>query len=428
MLQSLLEGRYRDPQSGQAVSVATRSLVIADSLAGREAELVGALDMGKRLAVVSDPQTDAALGARVHGALAERFTIDRIALPAHPHADETTASRVQDASSDADALIAIGSGTINDLTKYASARAGKPYAVFATAPSMNGYVSLTASITVGGHKSTLPAQAPAGAFFDLEVLAAAPKRMIRAGLGDSICRTTAQADWLLSHLLLGTDYRELPFDLLREDEAALLAMAGELTTGSLDAMRTLVRTLVLSGFGTAIVGSSAPASQAEHLVSHYIDMLGPQTEPSVLHGEQIAVTTLSIARLQHAMLGEAPVLHPVNDDDGAIRDRYGAALAHSVLDELDHKRLNRQRVDALNARIAANWNDIRERIGSILLPVSAIEAALKAAGAPMTPADIGLDRAFYDAALLHAREIRNRFTVLDLAASAGKLEPLLAKL
>ena len=35
---------------------------------------------------------------------------------------------------DVDALIAIGSGTINDLCKYASAQDGKPYAVFATAP------------------------------------------------------------------------------------------------------------------------------------------------------------------------------------------------------------------------------------------------------------------------------------------------------
>jgi len=114
---------------------------------------------------------------------------------------------------------------------------GKPYAVFGTAPSMNGYVSLTASITLHGHKMTLPAQATGGVpFFDLGVLAAAPKRMIRAGLGDSVCRTTAQADWLLSHLLLGTDYRALPFALLEADETDLLEQAEPLLNGDIEAI------------------------------------------------------------------------------------------------------------------------------------------------------------------------------------------------
>ncbi|MEO0973902.1 MAG: YdeI/OmpD-associated family protein, partial [Pseudomonadota bacterium] len=45
-------------------------------------------------------------------------------------------------------------------------------------------------------------------------------RLIRAGVGDSICRPTAQTDWLLSHLVLGTPYIEEPFAVLAEDEEA----------------------------------------------------------------------------------------------------------------------------------------------------------------------------------------------------------------
>ena len=418
----MLEGRYRERADGRPVRVATQSVVIADSLRGREVDLVRELGLGKRLALVSDPNTDLALGARVAAALGRAFQIDRVLLPADPYPDETTARRVAAAAGNADALIAIGSGTINDLTKYASAGAGKPYAVFATAPSMNGYVSLTASIT-------LPAQAPRGAFFDLEVLAVAPKRMIRAGLGDSICRTTAQADWLLSHLLLGTGYSELPFALLATDEAELLERAGELTAGSIDAMRVLTRTLVLSGFGTAIVGSSAPASQAEHLVSHYIDMLAPANRRAVLHGEQIAVTTLSVARLQHAVLAEeAPTVRPDRESDAEIAAHFGPDLAGSVLEEFHHKRLDRRRAEELNDRLRQNWNDIRAGISAVLLPLSRIDATLKAAGTPLTPADIGLERGFYESALRHARELRNRFTVLDLASVSGSLEPMLSKL
>ena len=83
---------------------------------------------------------------------------------------------------------------------------------------MNGYTSMNAAITVEGHKKTLPAKAPLGVFIDLGVFAAAPVRMIRAGLGDSLCRSTAQADWLLSRHLRDTPYREAPFALLAADD------------------------------------------------------------------------------------------------------------------------------------------------------------------------------------------------------------------
>ena len=55
-------------------------------------------------------------------------------LPRDPHADLPTVEAVRGRSAAADALIAVGSGTINDVTKYAAACDAKPYAVFATAP------------------------------------------------------------------------------------------------------------------------------------------------------------------------------------------------------------------------------------------------------------------------------------------------------
>jgi len=427
-LEALLDGRYRDPETGNDVGVTTRALVIEDSLDGSEAELIARLGFGKTLAVLSDPNTYAALGERIQRALSGRFSLLPVRLPLNPEPDAETVERVRVASSGADALVAIGSGTINDLAKYASALDGKPYAVFATAPSMNGFTSLTASITVDGHKKTLPAHAPAGAFFDLEVLAAAPPRLIRSGLGDSICRATAQWDWLLSHLLFGTSYRELPFALLAHDEPALIERAADLLGGDLAVMRRLVRTLVLSGFGTAIVGSSAPASQAEHLVSHYLDMLGPSDRPPVFHGEQIAVTTLSIARLQEAMLEHPPALVADRETETEFITRYGDHLGHSTWAEFVDKRLTAERAEELNHEIATNWQTFVAQLRRIALPSAQIHAALTAAGAPTTPEAIHLDRPFYEGALIHAREIRNRYTVLDLAAASGRLGGLVPRL
>ena len=157
---------------------------------------------------------------------------------------------------------------------------GKRYAVFATAPSMNGYTSQNAAITVDGHKMSLPAVSPAGVFIDLAVLSAAPARMIRAGLGDSLCRPTAQADWLLSHhVLRNARTGERRLRCWRKTSRRCSMHPRCCCAGDLDAMRALARTLVLSGLGMTICGGSYPASQGEHLISHYIDMFAPAEPP-----------------------------------------------------------------------------------------------------------------------------------------------------
>ncbi len=46
---------------------------------------------------------------------------------------------------------------------------------------------------------------------------------------------------------------------------------------------------------------------------------------------------------------------------------------------------------------------------------------MKVAGAPTTPAELGLPVEAVERALLSARDIRNRYTVLDLAAEVGLL-------
>lgn len=416
----VLAGSYADPDGGPNLNVSTRKVVIAPTLDGMEDACVTGLALGRRLAVVSDATTHAIMGAHVERALESRGEVVSLVLPDWPHADADTAHRIAAASSGADALVAVGAGTINDLCKYASARAGKPYVVFGTAPSMNGYVSTTAAITVHGHKKSLPAQAPLGAFLDLHVLAAAPPRMIRSGLGDSLCRSTAQADWLLAHLLLGQPYRRAPFALLADDEAALFSHSEALLRGDLATMERLVRTLLLSGFGTAICGSSQPASQGEHLISHFVDMLGDPGWPQAFHGEQIGVTTLTMARLQEKLLAErAPRVVVDATDAASLHAAFGAELGRSCWDEFAQKRLDQRRADAINDVLATRWDRIRDEIGRITLPARDLEHTLQRAGAPTTAAALGWPADFHARAVRQARLIRNRYTFLDFAANVG---------
>lgn len=419
-IQLLIEGRYPDPDGGGFISIPVRCIAIEDSLDGSEADLIRQTGLAGRLVVVSDSRTHEALGARVVRSLSSLGSITSVVLDGYPHADEVTADLLEARTGACDALIAVGSGTINDLCKYVAARSGKPYVVFPTAPSMNGYTSSNAAITTGGHKKSLAASTPAGVFVDLKVLSRAPVRMIQAGLGDSSCRSTAQVDWLLSHHLFDTPYRTAPFELLAADEPGLLEESGALGRGELDAMRRLARTLILSGLGMTICGGSYPASQGEHLISHYIDMMSPRGRRAKLHGEQIAVTTLTMARLQESFLrsDELPRLEPTRITQEEVLAHFGSDVGASCWKEFEQKILIEENLERVNDRLNASWSDIVASCESIAVDSLVLQDALTAAGAPTVPQSIDLDALFYSVAVQHARELRNRYTFLDFAGDA----------
>jgi len=421
-LGELLRGTYADPDGGPPIGVPVKAVRIERSLRGMEAEVLAPLGLGRCLAIVSDPATRAVLGARIERVLAGAGTIVPVVLDDEPHADAQTVAAVRRACGSADALIAVGSGTINDLCKYAAAQDGKPYAVYATAPSMNGYTSMNAAITVDGHKKSLPAATPVGVFMDLEVLAAAPPRMIRAGLGDSLCRPTAQADWLLSHHLVGTPYRSAPFAMLADDESVLMDAPEALMRGDLDTMRALARTLVLSGFGMTICGGSYPASQAEHLISHYIDMFTPAGRDSYFHGEQVAVATLTMARIQEEILAAgSPRMDPSPISEAELEHRLGPEIGKSCWEEFGPKRLTDKTAPMLAKHAADVWDDLCSGVRSASVSAARLVAIMKRAGGPTGPADIGLSPAFYAGAVRNARFLRDRYTFLDVADDSGHL-------
>ena len=423
IITSILNGTIIDPGVGEPLSVPTRSVFIEDNLSGMEQDLISGLELGKCLAVVSDPTTREILGKQVERALESIAQIISIVLPYRPNADMETVKKLRQTCSMADGLIAVGSGTINDLCKYTAFLDGKPYAVFGTAPSMNGYTSVSASINEKGFKKSLPAAGARGVFLDLTVFSKAPKRMIRSGLGDSLCRSTAQADWLLAHLLFQQPYREIPFTLLAEDERGLLAEPEALLAGDLTAMKRLARTLVLSGFGMTICGGSYPASQGEHLISHYAEMMASPKWPESFHGEQIGVCTLTMSRIQERLLTEdTPRVKPNFLCERDMVDHFGMELGIECWREFSQKKLDATAADALNSRLQKDWNKTQERIVSIIRPFQTLRDALFRAGAPLNPEDLHWPKPFYLEAVRHAREIRNRYTFLDFAADCELLE------
>lgn len=384
-------------------------LMVIEASLGRDVDdLLAGVFPRARWAVVDDSHTRDAFGGRVFKA-AQKHDAQHVTFAMPPKADDAAVEYVRQKSKGCDALVAVGGGTVNDICKYAAALDNKPYVVFPTAASMNGYLSANASISVSGYKKTCAARMPLAVFCDMSVIAAAPPRLSKSGLGDSLARPTAQADWLLSHLLLETPYDDTPFALLAPYEPQLFDNARGVAHSDKETIALLMKVLLLSGLGMTIAGGSYPASQAEHMLAHAMGML-PGTESTTLHGEEIGVTTLFMATLQEKLLHAKPKLRVDDFPEKRITELFGDKVMQEAKKAFAIKNHSRAGGDG---RIK-NWESIAAQIEKIILPSSRLQSILKAAECPMTIDALGWNLKDYDEVMSVARFLRERFTFLDL--------------
>lgn len=266
-----------------------------------------------------------------------------------------------------DMLLAVGSGTLNDVTKYVSARTGVPYVIAATAPSMDGYASTVAPTILDGFKTTLPAVYPAAIVADVDILKDAPMPMLTAGFGDIIGKFTSLADWRLSHQLNGEYYCPEVAGVIEAAVETCAANAKALAQREPQAIQAVTEALILSGLAMGMVGVSRPASGAEHQMAHYWEMDALRREEEhPLHGNAVGVGTVLAASLYEMAAEYLP---------------QGFAAPDK---------------------------------GQIL-------ACLQAAGSCADPKELGIRRELCLESLLHAMELRDRFTVQKLLEQKGKL-------
>lgn len=424
-------GRWTNPKTGAlSPRSAVDKILIADSLRGHEAGLVREIGLAGSLAIVCDPDSWDAMGSRIASALSsEGIAAAEVLLGPHPHATLAEASKLKSRLSDYEAVVAVGSGTINDLVKYVTAQDGRQYCVFGTAPSMDGYASTTASIGLpSGLKTSLPAHSPKGVFLDLEVLEAAPTRMAAAGFGDTLCTSVARIDWWMSHRLLGSFYDDAPYVVTEPDAGQLERRAAGVGAREHEAIGWLTRALVLSGLGVGFTGVSNHGSMAEHQISHYIDCFAGDRHPGTLHGQQVGLATLTMGRIQQWFLGQErpPTLGPTRIDPEGIVRRMGRKIAEQCETEYRKKALDADGAAILNEKLQEIWPELREELRVWVDPVAEMAERLAAAGGAVTAAELGVPVDFYREAVRHGHEMRNRFSFADLACDAGLLDDFAA--
>ncbi len=426
LIDDIIQGRWLNPETGEYAQVPYESIIIEDSLDGQEADLLASVGLTDNLVLVCDETTYGALGKRVEANLRQAGHPVTLLTLDHPHADLEEVAQLSEKIRSFDGVVAVGSGTINDVCKHATLQNQQRYAVFATAGSMNGYTSTTASMRLeSGLKVSLPSHAPAGFFVDLEVSAQAPSYLAASGFGDCLCRSVAQVDWWMSHRLLGTKYHPSAYLIQEQDERELNARAAGLKAGHPEAIGYLFRVLTLCGLGVSFTGVSNPGSMGEHQISHYIDCFAGDRHPGTLHGQQVGVASLTMARLQRALLAQdrPPVMQATQVDATGMQQRMGASIAEQCQVEFEKKAFTEASVAAVNARLAEIWDDLKAEVQPFLIAVEEMETMLRDSGGPTTYEELGVEGDLYREAVVHCREMRNRYSFLDIAADSGLLEP-----
>jgi len=350
-----------------------------------------------------------------------------------PHADkQTVADLVRRIERETTAgIIGVGSGTINDICKAAATATGKTLIAVATAASMNGYTSAISALTVDGVKITEPCHPPVAVIADPEVLASAPQTMSAAGFGDLLSKNASTADWILSNALFREYFCGIPVEVAEEAVTTSIRQAGIIKANKPEGLSVLIDALLRSGIAMVLAGSSSPASGGEHLISHLWDMTAHWTgRTPALHGQQTGVTTLiSLALYQKILSLEPEVIRrkdvkPEFSTIAAMESGLRSVfrdIAVSVMPPARTKFLDQNGLAVRRQLILSRWDKIRQAVSGAVISPALSRQHLQAAGAVTTIDGLGITDEELQFAYTYARWIRNRYTVLDLAADIGML-------
>lgn len=329
--------------------------------------------------------------------------------------------------------IAVGSGTINDLTKLAAFLCQRQYLTFATAASMDGYTAYGASISHEGFKQTFFCPAPLAVVVDLEVIAAAPVKMNAAGYGDLLAKMPAGADWLVADALGLDPIDKAAWQMVQTPLRSWLDDPNGVQLGRLPALTGLMEGLLMSGLAMQKTQSSRTASGAEHQFSHLWDNQHLRHNGSIpFHGFKVAIGSLAVTALYQRLLQmSAENFHHVakqvaeywpewqDIEKVIVRDFPDAKIAGLVLQESREKYQTAPAISDRLDRLAGVWPDLQPRLHEQLLPAAELRQWLKQAGAPTHPEEIGLSLDRLHSSYRQAQLIRRRYTVLDLTLESG---------
>lgn len=367
-----MTGMSFDCSCGRKHFVDINNIVIGEDIAYKIIDIASDYKSG-RIFFIADNNTYDVYGKRVEQLLKDNnFNLKSYIFNTSPHAlvpDERALGRLLlEVEKDTSLMITVGSGSLNDLTRVLSSRLEIPYVIVGTAPSMDGYASTNSPMIVEGFKTTYEAVYPLAIIADINVMKEAPMIMLHAGFGDILAKYTALTDWDLSRRLNNEYYCETSVRLMKNAVKKCVDNVDGIVKRDSKAIRYMIEALILSGIAMGLVGNSRPASGGEHHFAHFWEMRAlKEGRPHPLHGNSVGVGAVITSSIYQMMKDELP-----------------KGLEAPEPEKITH--------------------------------------LLRRVGASDNPRTLGISREVFRESVLHAMEVRPRYTILRYASEKGRLE------
>ncbi|ANS77359.1 glycerol-1-phosphate dehydrogenase [Paenibacillus yonginensis] len=275
-----------------------------------------------------------------------------------------------------DCLLAVGSGTIHDIVRFAASKTGIPFLSVPTAPSVDGFTSKCAPLMIRGVKQTVLAAAPKAIFADLDILTRAPQELVAAGFGDMLGKFTSLFDWKFSSLTADEPYNQRAAQITEAALQDCVMHADAIGRRTEEGIRVLMNALIESGVAMLLFGQSHPASGAEHHLSHYWEMSYlKRGRKALLHGAKVGVASAEISRLYH---------------DAVDRAQYPGDEPEQLL---------------------CHGAQVREWLAAVP-SAPEIRRLLELAGGPSSLDELGIEDELFAESLREAHKLRSRHTLL----------------
>lgn len=397
---------YHGCACGEEHSCDIHEIAIGSGITPQTGEILRRNGFGKRLLVMADRDTLAAADGVLESLAG--FTLTKRIYDTLRVATMEDVEAVETLLADVDGVLAVGTGSIHDPCRLACARKEKPLALFATAPSMDGFASYSAPIVGGNFKITYPAKCPEVIIADTKILAKSPAQLKSAGFGDMMAKYIALIDWQVSHLLTGESYCERVARLTRDATDRIAAMANKVTLDDEETAGAIFESLLMTGIAMSFTKTSRPGSGTEHILAHYwecMELLEGKT-PN-FHGEDVGVATLIILKYYErlAALGAVHAQKERCDWDEIYRV-YGA-LAPDV------RKLNTPDTitDGIDPRdIERFWPEICRIVHSVP-SYETVKSLMEKAGCKTNIAQIGKDALFVQTSFRYHPYMRRRLSL-----------------
>jgi 6-phospho-beta-glucosidase len=262
------------------------------------------------------------------------------------------------------AVVGLGGGTPTDGAKYVAWRRHLPVDVFPSITSVDAAVTKSIAARSGGHVTYIGYIVPRDVYVDTTLIAAAPPRLNRSGVGDILCAHVALWDWRLAYDSRGERYDPAAVEAMRDWLDRILGGADAIREVTPEGIRLIMQAFEDISLICRRFGSSRPQEASDHTFAYNAEF---QTGKSFLHGELVGLGTYVMACLQDNAPGflleayEKTGLLWQPRDIGLTRDEFVHALRtlnayqnnfgrrYSVLDE---RKVDEAFIDSMVARLA----------------------------------------------------------------------------